>query len=333
MRKRNLRELLVDAESEVNRVDMPGDVDRRLRARLFQKARTRRWAWTLAATAAAALALLVVWPRENTAPQLDGFSVTAPSPDLKVSVMGDQTIDVSVGSCTLVDAAAGEALAVTAPASLRREPDGVRVLAGTVVVSVQKRKAGVPSAKVLVSHGVIEVLGTCFTVVQRSDRGSVTLHEGEIRFQDLSGGSRALAPGERLEWPPPPATAPAIVEAPAPAPAAPSSKTKRPMKAPAVEPIVFRDPEDLLQQVDVLRSRGLFADAARYLAHGLTTELAPGTRERFSYELGAILTYRLNDPKAACAHWVQHARRYPAGRYQTEVLQASTHLACEGVPR
>ncbi len=97
----------------------------------------------------------------------------------------------------------------------------------------------------LVSHGAIEILGTPFTVVQEDERGSVTLHEGEILFHDAGGG----------------------------------------------------------------------------------------TRERFSYELGSILTYQLGDRASACRHWQEHARRYPDGRYQTEVLQAAAHARWGGSAR
>lgn len=289
------------------------------------------------ASFAATLAAVLIWFGLGVETRLDGLLVSARSADLETAVEPDRTIEIRTGSCTLVDDVLGETISVVAPASLRREPQGLRVVQGAVLVSVEKRRPGTPPALILVSHGIIEVLGTRFSVVQGAWRGEVTLHEGEIRFQDLGGGSRPVAAGQRLEWPPPPPSPPAVLSPPSapesvapPAPQLPVAKQKRPAMAPTAEPIVFSDPEDLLQQVDVLRSRGFYSEAARYLAHGLNTELPPATRERFSYEFGSILTYRLDDPKAACAHWAAHARRYPAGRYQTEVAQASAHLSCEG---
>ena len=330
---RNLRELLREANAEVDRVELPREVDRRLRDRLFRNSTGRSWMFAVGAgCVAAALAVLwVAWPERANEPQrIDGYLVSASSADLQANVRQDHTIEISRGSCVLVDSVEGEELAISSPALLRHEPTGVRVVAGTVVVTVQKRRAG-PSARVLVSDGVIEVLGTRFTVIQGAERGSVTLQEGEIRFHDLRGGSRAVAPGERLEWPPLPSSPPTPETPPTAAlTEREPTKVRRPVKASTSEPISFRDPEDLLQQVDVLRSRGLFAEAARYLKHGLTTDLSPATRERFSYELGSILTWRLNEPAAACAHWREHARRYPAGRYQTEVQQASVQSGCEG---
>lgn len=336
MAKRELRKLLIDADGEVKRVELPDEVDRRLRARLFAKSRSpaRSWVWGSGAVVlAVVLAVLIFW-RGASSEHLGGFVVSARSTDWAATLTPGGAIEVSAGSCTLTDPVAAEVLSISAPAVIERDVDGLRVLAGTVRFEVQKRKPGAPSARVLVSDGVIEVLGTRFTVVQGDRRGSVTLHEGEIRFHESSGGSRALAPGGSLAWPsaPAPAMNLAPVTAPA-APAEPRPPSKRPLRRPAVEPIVSRDAEDLLAQVDVLRSRALYPEAARYLTYGLTTDLRPGTRERFSYELGAILTYQLNDAKAACAHWADHARRYPSGRYQTEVQQAAAHLSCDGGAR
>ena len=335
MTTRDLRTLLVEAEAETQRVELPREADRRLRQRLFEQRSegSRRWVWALAVAAALVLAVVARSgkAREQT---FDGLRLTASSSDLEAAVGADRVIAVSKGTCTLLDVASGERIDVAAPAKLRRDPQGLRVLAGTAELTVQKRAAGLPSLRVLVSHGAIEILGTRFTVVQEDERGSVTLHEGEIRFHDAGGGTRALAPGERLEWPrPAPAATPALDEAPAVVPIPPVVKSKKSTRPPVAAPIVFRDPEDLLQQVDVLRSRGLFPEAARYLTHGLTTPLRPATRERFSYELGSILTYQLGDRASACRHWQEHERRYPDGRYQTEVLQAAAHARCAGSAR
>jgi hypothetical protein len=83
-----------------------------------------------------------------------------------------------------------------------------------------------------------------------------------------------------------------------------------------------------LRQVDTLRSRGEFAEAVRYLTHGLTKELKPGTRERFSFELGIILTDQMHDSPRACAHWKKHAATFGDGRYGVEVQRASTRAGC-----
>ncbi len=332
MTTRNLRTLLVEAEGELAQVDVPRDVDRRLRARLFERQGARPWALGLLAACGVALALVLfavlLKPGTRT---LDGLEVTSASNDFQAALSSDRVIELSRGKCTLVDAQSGEQISVAAPATLRRDPEGLRVLGGTAELLVQKRVPTGPSIRVLVSHGAIEIVGTRFTVVQEPDRGSVTLHEGEIRFQSASGGSRALAIGERLEWPLAPATKVEPGPEPEPALLPPVVKSKKPLRVAPPAPIVFRDPEDLLQQVDVLRSRGLFPEAARYLTHGLTTPLRPATRERFSYELGSILTYQLGDP-GTCRHWQDHSRWYPAGRYQTEVLQASAHARCHGAP-
>lgn len=332
MTTRDLRTLLGEAEREIVQTALPGEVDRRLRARLISRPASKPLRTLLLAGAglcAVGVALaLGLTPRATQVPaevRVDAYVLIAPSADLKFSVGPDRVIEISSGQGSLVSAEDGERLTVIAPAKLRRDATGVRVLSGKVEFAVKKRSSGQPLARVQVSHGTIEVLGTRFTVSQQDAQGSVTLHEGEIRFTDLSGNSRALAPGDELGWPLA-AVAPAPVEVPEPPRVEPAPKSK----AAALAPIRFRDPEDLLQQVDVLRSRREFPEAVRYLTHGLTTPLRPATRERFSYELGSILTYQLSDARRACRHWAEHLRRYPDGRYRTEVAQAAEHAGCPG---
>jgi transmembrane sensor len=91
-------------------------------------------------------------------------------------------------------------------------------------------------------------------------------------------------------------------------------------------------PETLLDRIAVLRSRGRYQEAAAALGTALRGNLAPATRERLSYELGSILTHQLGDPRRACDHWRDHARRFGAGRYDREVRQAMARLGCEAPP-
>jgi transmembrane sensor len=327
---RDLRSLLVEAEQQVQ---LPPAVERRLRQRILVRAPSPRSPWKLptliGVPLAAGLALVFALRPVSGPMQLDSYLVTEPSTDLRAAVSATGEIAFDSGTCTLLDGATGDRLRVVAGTKLRREDGAVRVIAGTVELEVNKRMGPAALARVLVSHGAIEVLGTRFTVVQAEGHGSVVLHSGEIRFRDLAGEFRAVALGERFLWPAAPKAAAPVAEESA--PAAPQPLPKKTVKRPVavkVEPIEYRDPEDLLGQVDVLRSRGLFAEAARYLTHGLKADLRPATRERFSYELGSILTYQLEDRARACAHWKEHLARYPAGRYQTEVVQASAHQRC-----
>src|SRR5205823_9777328 len=134
-------------------------------------------------------------------------------------------------------------------------------------------------------------------ITQNADDGEVNLLEGSIRFESDDGQTRQLAPGESLRWPLPQAQA---TKAPEPAALPPSPQRVLRQRAPA--PPQYKDADDLLAQVELLRSRGDYTEAARYLEYGLAHErLRPATHEVFSYELGSILTDHLGDRRRACA--------------------------------
>jgi transmembrane sensor len=96
------------------------------------------------------------------------------------------------------------------------------------------------------------------------------------------------------------------------------------------EPAVIHetDAQWLLDEVDVLRSRGEYAEAVRLLDKGLAGIVSPATRERFSYELGSILTYQLHDASTACKQWAKHSAAFPDGRYARGVEAAREQLRC-----
>src|SRR5688500_12962312 len=93
----------------------------------------------------------------------------------------------------------------SADAVVQREAEGLRLVAGRIVVAVHKRARGLAPARVLVSGGAIEIMGTRFTVVQEGDGGQVTLHEGSIRFVGADGAITMMVPGQTVRWPSAPA--------------------------------------------------------------------------------------------------------------------------------
>jgi len=66
-----------------------------------------------------------------------------------------------------------------------------------------------------------------------------------------------------------------------------------------------RSVDELMREVDLLRSRNDFEGAARELAQALGSQPA-SSRERLSFELGLLFTYQLRDPSRACPHWKSH---------------------------
>jgi len=312
MTTRDPREPLREADAAFQTTPLPPQVLARLRRRVFDAPPAPRARWLLAASAVAVIAAVAAWL----------FFPATTVEDVRLAA-GERYRTPSV-----------EVLAIQ-PSRLRRDHAILTIHAGELLVTVAKRTAGEDAVRLQVSHGWIEILGTRFTVEQRADGGRVTLHEGSIRFI-APETERTLKPGQVLEWPlartaeaqtdPP---VPAAV--PEPVPPAPP-KTKRPAaKSPRVEPAVIRETDArwLLEEVELLRSRGEYVEAVRLLDKGLDGLVSPATRERFSFELGSILTYQQSNATRACAHWTSHRRTFPAGRYEREIRSAMETAQCE----
>jgi len=82
-----------------------------------------------------------------------------------------------------------------------------------------------------------------------------------------------------------------------------------------------------MAEVAKLRSQGRFEEAAELLRE--VGPLPAEDRERLSYERGSMLTYRLDQKEAACAHWAAHEAQFPDGTYAIEVSLAKRKLGCD----
>lgn len=330
------------ASRETAHLRMPEAPSRRIRSRLADamsgkakpaRARPVRWL-TACAAAALAVSAIVLWHSYRAEPRrLAGWLVTEASVDLGATVGKDGVVEIRSGGCILTDVTWGGSLRPEGNSRLKREGNAIRIVSGTIAVSVKPRAPGASAAEVLVSGGTIQVLGTRFTVAESNGSGQVTLHEGHIRFvpADRTVAAVNLAPGESLKWPLPsaPETAAPASTMPndATAPAAPEqSKALQPTPTPPSSASA-RPVETLLERVAVLRSRGQYRQAAEELAKALPPVGAPGS-ESASYELGSILTYQLADRERGCAHWRRHERRFPSGTFAVEVQRAEQKLGC-----
>jgi transmembrane sensor len=345
MSRRDFEAGLRAADHLMTELGVPVEVDLRLRRRLQeveQGGPRRRARWVpIAATAsiviAAATVLFIVSPPtltrvHHTSASIGGLDVVRPTSDLRSSVGANQLVDIETGGCTLVDADRGISLVVTSPVRVRKDADGVRVARGTVDVRVEKRRSGLEPVRILVSGGLIEVMGTRFTVEQGEASGRVRLHDGAIRFRSGDGRVVDLHPGDSLAWPlPAPPRAVEESARDAASPRAPIATTKKAQRdratAPSISATEFARSEELLERIAVMRSRGQYRQAVQELSDGLDEKLAPAARERLSFELGSLLTYQLRDGKG-CRHWDDHVDRFPAGRYDEEIRQAREHLGC-----
>jgi transmembrane sensor len=349
MNGRDFRAALGEADRALEKYGLPPAADRRLRDRLAARGRgddrapeaRRLWPLGLVAACAGIAAGVLVgssWLGQRAPASLatgpvpteaGGLLVQAPSHDLAFAgapPSGDSAVEIVRGQCTLIDRASGSSLAVSGPVRVIKEPHGIRIVRGRVAVAVKKRPAGAAPARVLVSHGAIEVLGTRFTVEQRDEGGTVSLHEGTIRFVTARGAFVALEAGESLSWPLAEPGASALL---------PRSQSKTPAGGERMKPAVTNRSlpvEELLQRIATLRSRALFEEAARDLSAALArkADYPAAARERLSYELGSLLTHQISDRARACAHWHAHTQTFGRGqpRYDREVKQAEETIGC-----
>jgi transmembrane sensor len=332
MSQREFKKALLAARDAINDAELPRGADRRLKARLFEGAvKKPRWNVARVGFAAAFAVVLCVFAAVALLPRsprmVGGFETVAAADGFAPVLAADGAVEVAEGTGVLFAPEEGASLAFSAPASVRRQADGVRVLRGEVAISVQKRPRAQGPVRIHVSGGTIEVFGTRFTVKERGSSGEVRLEEGSIGFRTPGGELQMLTPGNTLQWPPPVVEAPKPELQPEPVPMVPAPKDP-PRKRVLTVREETMETDALLRKVASLRTRGQFGDAVALLQAGLTQKLRPRSREVLSYELGSILTSQVRDVEAACAHWNVHQRAHPKGRFETEIGAARRTLGC-----
>lgn len=328
MKQSDFEKELIELDRDFERAAAAPGVDARLRARLDSPRRTQFRPLILATAAALVLITLGVAFWMRPAPTLGGFGTRGASADFQTTLSADQRLSVASGTVTLLDETQGATLQVERGAALKRTKSGAEVFAGTVRFEVEHRSDEPYSVRV--SGGVIEVVGTRFTVKENGTNGEVRLEQGVIRFRATDGSLVTLAPGDSVSWPPPAPIEPEFV--PEPQPVAPKVPPSRPsvlsVPTPAPAPTPEFSVEAVLIQVASLRSRGQYEEAVTVLTASMKERMRSATRERLSFELGSILSHQLHDTARACAHWSKHAAEYPSGRYQQAVTSELSNLKC-----
>jgi hypothetical protein len=294
-------------------------------------------------------------------------ALRSPSPTLPSNVDAPAAmVSSDAGSCTIEERTEGAAFSGRCTlqlrfATIRTEPnaevrsrdDVVEVLSGRAWFDVAPVRAGGPPVRVRVAGGVIEVVGTQFLIEQEATSGSVELFEGVIRFRASSGRAPVeIRAGEKFRW-----SNPSSVPAPAvplesgehpqdTSPVAPTPPARSAARAPRppspaatqaeAEPgtpqteggdAATASPHDIALRVMRLRSEGRYEEAAAALAQAHSAKLDARTAEVLSFEEGEVLEH-LGDTAKACAHWKEHARRFPDGRYRDFVATKTSRLAC-----
>lgn len=345
MSDRDYASALKTADRELARSGMPLAAAARVWDELAAPRRVgwpvRRWAWVPAAAGVVALAVAVVRVvvAERAARPVGGFVVVGAANSVELA--GDGSVGAPRAPCTLVEQSLGARLRVETGGRVRREPQGIRVVRGSVGFEFAHRSPGAPPARVLVSGGVFEVVGTRFVVTEDAAGGSVSLREGALLFTGVDGTARRLQAGESLSWrsdglgrsgPG------AVPRAPAPdrlAPAAPSippPPRRPPVRVDEVSrPAGVSEPADIagvLERVATLRTRRLYEDAVDELTRALAGDLSRASRERLGFERASILTYLVGDRVRACRAWSDHRRLFPVGHYAREADEALAALGC-----
>ncbi len=323
-------ELISDAE-------VPVGARHRIAARLAEEARTRaeptpsrRWIPMVTFAAGAALVMLVAGynlarsggdaaqqVQSASVATLAGYTVHGESCQRRLD--GDAA--VLAGECRLV----GPHLAVQTWDDVRLVPSERTVVlrTGQAMFDVQTVAPGETPVRVQVSHGIIEVLGTRFTVDQGPAGGTVDLFEGHIRFRprdDADGEWIDIQPGQRYAWGDRADLAVAVVadasemqDEPEPELMIEIEDEEEPPRRPKAA--VRLDADEIIDRVTELRGMGHYAQAVAVLRKALRQRWDRRTGQVLSYELGQILERHRHDPAAACRHWRRHQRRYPEGRY------------------
>ena len=303
---------------------------RELQLRRVGEGPRRRLLFVASAVAAGvAVGLLAMWLLAGRETHVGGFAVTQRSMGFE-SELNEGVMSVSAGEATLVDPALRLQVHVGQGARLRRETGGLRVVSGEASFVAEKRGPSEPPARVLVSGGAIEVIGTRFTVKQSGDSGELVLYEGVVRFVVSDGRIVAVLPGEAFRWPvpkePPMASpdlaAPAAVDAgvavPPPALAVPDDAPPSAPKAEddwSVHDRLLRA-RVVLEEVPKLREAGKGRQALFRIRDALAHDLPQTTREQlFAWE-AEILEDDLDQSDAACRQWREYMWLFPGGRFE-----------------
>ena len=217
--------------------------------------------------------------------------------------------------------------------SLEERGSGLRVRHGKAGFVARARDDG-NALRVLVSHGVISITGTRFTVTQDEGKGHVKVEEGTIVFHDDDGTDVTLAAGSELAWPRPQAPGVVTLDAiPLAAPKVPArggsaraASARAHGTAPAEEeeeaddeeveeeepqPTGVMSMEDILKRISMLRRQRRQREAVELLlSQSQRGDITPAQMARLSWEIGLFLQ-DAGEKAQACNHWKNHARKYP----------------------
>lgn len=306
----------IDGSAELS-ADQRVDLRRRVDATLAEAPRWRG-PWAVGGLAgavamAAAVAAFVFWIRP-TPDASTWYSVQ--SGERCVSSAGDHgELRITHTSCGPVVIALGDdSVQMLSRGAIKRSRGAIRMIQGRARFQVKPRRRTQRRFRVLVSHGMIEALGTAFEVNQRRDDGQLRVTSGVVRFLYRDNTQVRVEAGEEIRWPrqkaseQPPAGEGSIKEK--------SEQRRRPR---ALGP---RDPDTLLKRYTQLVSQRRYNDAVILLRDALRDRRLPRDHQaRWSFQLGVLLEDSLGRREAACRHWREYVTQFEQQRWKDEVQE------------
>ncbi len=280
---------------------------------LARHVRALWWGGGGLALATAAAALMLWWPASTSAPPSPARTHTAQGLT-STCALPEHAGSISVRQgCTITWLSGHAELAAKEEALVGRRGEALVLERGEVTVDIDPLRPAPRMVRVRVSGGVIEVLGTRFTIKEEGTRGQVTLHRGSIRFIPPQGSGQTLEPGQTRTW------GERVERAALPTPAPPpveKVKPSPPKTQPKTRPRRGSVSASELEMLRELRRLKRYEDALSNLKRLSRRNLDKTTREVLSFERGELLELRGDD---ACGHWRRHQRRWRRGTYRAAV--------------
>ncbi|MFT3837995.1 MAG: FecR domain-containing protein [Myxococcaceae bacterium] len=277
------------------------------------------------------IAWRVFWPGAS---EVAGMTVANRSVGFE-PVLADGVMSVTSGEATLLEKSLRLQVHVGKGARLKREAGGLRVVSGEASFVADKRLPTETPARVLVSGGAIEVIGTRFTVKQEGDSGELVLYEGVVRFVVSDGRIVTVLPGEAFRWPVPPEPPLNVPRPPEPPMVEPQADLETdagvspsPLPPSDSQTVVPKSADDwsvhdrllrarvVLEEVPRLREAGKSRQALFRIRNALAHDLPSTTREQLVTWEAEILEDDLDQPTEACRTWREYMWLFPGGRFE-----------------
>jgi len=341
----DLRAALRSLHDFYEQVPLPGELETGVRAAPIQpRASSLRLVLVCAGGLAVATAILLLVvltrsrpPAPRTPEPAAGFAVLRRSPDFRGTLTPDQ-LEVTGGSGVFVEVESGARVSAGPGAHLRREGRRPRLLRGRIDVEVTPRPDHAVRFELAVSHGLIRVIGTRFSVEQEVSGGAVSVERGKVQVVLTDGAAPLVGAGHSYRWGAarrPPASESGAEVAPDAETAPPKAGVPHRPGPRALVRAQHRCPgltetlDQALAALDQLRIQKRFAAMPRRIARLLPCVDDPKLRQSLAYERCDLLANRLSRAREACSCFGSSRRFLQEAWYRARAEAARKQLRCD----